>query len=87
MYSVVKGSYSRRAKCSGRTVVRLIRQYINFCNNILAKGNILKITQLNLYTHVRILRPPVGATACEEKGRNYEVCSGLPQFELSNETR
>ena len=34
-----------------------------FCNNILAKGNILKITQLNLYTHVRILRPPVGATA------------------------
>ena len=64
MYSVVKGSNSRRTKCSGRTVVRLIRQYINFVIiGILAKGNILKITQLNSYTHVRILRPLVGATA------------------------
>ena len=61
MYSVVRGHILEGRKWThGRPFNTSVYK---FCNNILDKGNILKIAQLNSYTHVRILRPPVGATA------------------------
>ena len=45
-----------------------------YLNNILAKGNIQEIPNINLHTHVRILRPPVGATTCRNDHSNSDKC-------------